>query len=105
MGASRARGEHRTGAQPSGRGQAHSERMVVGIVTGPEHPVAQIRYRLFGRRKAVSRFNGEGYDEDYNNQWELWEANTLRHMRGAAGQAVLRELREALLALPERKLI
>lgn len=53
----------------------------------------------------MSRFNGENYDEEWNNQWELWEANTLRHMRGPAGQAILRELREALLALPERKLI
>lgn len=53
----------------------------------------------------MSRYAGDNYDEEWNNQWELWQANTLRHFRGRAGQAILRELRDALLALPERKLI
>lgn len=44
-------------------------------------------------------------DEDFNNQAMLWEANQERSLRGRRGQAALRELESALLALPEKRLI
>ena len=50
------------------------------------------------------RFEGD-YDEQFPGQFMLWEANLERHFSGAAGQAKLRELRDALLALPEPRLI
>lgn len=53
----------------------------------------------------MSRFNSDDYDEEFANQGELWSANVQRHLKGAKGQAVLRELRDVLLALPEKKLI
>lgn len=53
----------------------------------------------------MSRFNSDDYDFDYPNQGDLWSANVQRHLAGAKGQAILRELRDALLTLPERKLI
>ena len=43
-------------------------------------------------------------DEDYPGQFELWQANCKRSCRGRKGRAVLRELENALLALPEPKL-
>lgn len=52
----------------------------------------------------MSRFGYEG-DEDYNNQWFLWQHNLVRHMSGPLGQKDLLDLHAALLALPERKLI
>lgn len=50
------------------------------------------------------RFDSD-YDEQFPGQYELWEHNTLRNFSGKAGQAALRELRDALLALPEKRLI
>jgi hypothetical protein len=50
------------------------------------------------------RFEGDG-DEYFPNQGALWEANLARHFSGREGQARLRELRDALLALPEKRLI
>jgi hypothetical protein len=44
-------------------------------------------------------------DEDFNNQALLWEANQERSIKGRKGQAALRELEAALLALPEKRLI
>lgn len=44
-------------------------------------------------------------DEDYPGQFELWQANCRRSLQGKAGQAALRELEAALLALPEKRLI
>ncbi len=44
-------------------------------------------------------------EEDYSGQFELWQANCERSLRGKHGQEELRELREALLALPEKRLI
>ena len=52
----------------------------------------------------LSRFEGD-YDEQFPGQYMLWAANVERHFSGAAGQAKLRELRDALLALPEKRLI
>jgi hypothetical protein len=44
-------------------------------------------------------------DEDYPGQFELWQANCERSLRGAKGQQELAQLRAALLALPEKRLI
>lgn len=44
-------------------------------------------------------------EEDYPGQFGLWQANCERSLRGKEGQAELRELRAALLALPEKRLI
>lgn len=44
-------------------------------------------------------------DEDFPNQAYLWEANQRRSLKGKKGQAALRELEAALLALPEPRLI
>jgi hypothetical protein len=44
-------------------------------------------------------------DEDFQNQAYLWEANQERSIKGRKGQAALRELEAALLALPEKRLI
>lgn len=53
----------------------------------------------------MSRF-GDDYDgAEYNNAGELWAANARRALQGRKGQKALRELREALLALPEKRLI
>jgi hypothetical protein len=53
----------------------------------------------------VSRFGCDDYDEDYPNQWFLWQHNLDRHVKGPQGQRDLLDLHAALLALPERKLI
>lgn len=50
----------------------------------------------------------EYVDADSQEQWLrmcAFEANTERHLKGKKGQAVLRELEAALLALPEKKLL
>lgn len=44
-------------------------------------------------------------DEDFNNQAILWEANQERSLKSRKGQAALRRLEAALLALPKPKLI
>jgi hypothetical protein len=44
-------------------------------------------------------------DEDYPGQFELWQANCRRSLRGKEGQAELLVLREALLAIPDKRLI
>jgi hypothetical protein len=43
-------------------------------------------------------------DEDYPGQFELWQANCERSLRGREGQEELRVLRDALLALPDKRL-
>lgn len=48
------------------------------------------------------RFNEE---EDFNNAAILWEANQERSLKSRKGQAALRRLEAALIALPEPKLI
>lgn len=52
----------------------------------------------------MTRFEGDG-DEEFPGQWWLWEGNMRRCFSGKAGQAKLREIREALLALPQKRLI
>ena len=44
-------------------------------------------------------------DEEYPGQYALWRANCARSMRGRRGQASLRALKDALLALPAKRLI
>lgn len=52
----------------------------------------------------MSRINYSD-NEEYPGQFELWQANCQRSLRGARGQRELRELEAALLALPEKRLI
>lgn len=52
--------------------------------------------------------NRAGYSEDYEiGQWSLimWRGAVASAIRGRRGQAFLRELRDALDAMPEKKLI
>lgn len=52
----------------------------------------------------MSRF--DDYDEEYfPNQAEFWHANVERALAGKRGKRALVELREALRALPEKRLI
>ncbi len=44
-------------------------------------------------------------EEDYPGQYALWDANCRRSLKGRKGQAELRELEAALLALPAKQLI
>ncbi len=44
-------------------------------------------------------------NEDFNNAAILWEANQERSLKSRKGQAALRRLEAALLALPEPKLV
>lgn len=44
-------------------------------------------------------------EEEFPGQFELWQANCSRSIKGKRGQAELRILRDALLALPEKRLI
>lgn len=53
----------------------------------------------------MSRFGEYDYDEDFANQAALWDANAKRALAGKKGKKALSELREALLALPEKRLI
>lgn len=47
----------------------------------------------------------ESDDEDFPGQWALYEANARRALHGKRGHVAIRELRDALLALPEKRLI
>lgn len=53
----------------------------------------------------MSRFDDYDYEEYFPNQGELWHANVKRALAGRRGKKALAELREALLALPEKRLI
>lgn len=44
-------------------------------------------------------------DEDFDGQFALWQANVRRSLKGRSGQRELAALREALLALPDKRLI
>lgn len=44
-------------------------------------------------------------EEDYPGQFHLFQANCARSLYGKSGQAALRELESALLALPTKRLI
>lgn len=47
---------------------------------------------------------GDDSDEDGRRQLNLWNGVETRQLRSKQGQALLRELRAALLAMPEKKL-
>lgn len=54
----------------------------------------------------MSRYcDEEMTDENAEFRWGAWMSNYHRALRGKKGRRALRELREALLALPEHKLI
>lgn len=53
----------------------------------------------------MSRFEEYEGDEDFNNQGEFWLKRAQLALEGRRGKAALRELREALEALPEKRLI
>jgi hypothetical protein len=53
----------------------------------------------------VSRYGEDYGDEYFPNQAALWEANYERALKGKRGRKVLADLRAALLALPEPRLI
>ena len=44
-------------------------------------------------------------EEDYTGQFDLWQANCERSLRGKQGQVELKELRAALLDLPDKRLL
>lgn len=52
----------------------------------------------------MSRFSYSD-DEERPGQFELWQANCRRSLLGRKGQAVLRELEAALVAMPEKRLV
>lgn len=56
----------------------------------------------------MSRYDCDGYEGDgpeYNNAWELHQQAGVNALKGRRGQAVLKELEAALLALPEKALL
>lgn len=53
----------------------------------------------------MSRFDDYDYDEQFPNQADLWQANVRRALAGKRGKKALAEMREALLALPTKRLI
>jgi len=53
----------------------------------------------------VSRCDDDDYEESFPNEAALWRANAQRALKGKRGRQALRDLREALLALPEPRLI
>lgn len=52
----------------------------------------------------MSRYNSD-YDDFDPLAYGRWEANLRRSIKGKRGQQALRDLRDALLALPEKRLI
>lgn len=54
----------------------------------------------------MSRYYDDGdYDESFPNQAALWRANADRAMSGKRGRAALSDLRDAMRALPKKRLI
>jgi hypothetical protein len=53
----------------------------------------------------MSRFGDGDYDNYFPNSGDLWWANVERALSGKPGQTALRELEQALLDLPEKRLI
>jgi hypothetical protein len=52
----------------------------------------------------MSRFDNDG-EENFAGQYELWQPNVERALKGKRGQQALRDLEQALLDLPEKQLI
>ena len=54
----------------------------------------------------MSRYGDDAdYDNSFPNENALWHANAERALKGKRGRRALRDLREALMALPEHRLI
>lgn len=53
----------------------------------------------------MSRFEDDGDGPEYNNAYELWQRNLRVALAGRRGQRALQDLRDALLALPDHRLI
>ena len=53
----------------------------------------------------MSRGGSDDYDEDFPNQGAFWWHNAERALKGKRGKKALAELREALLMLPEKRLV
>lgn len=53
----------------------------------------------------MSRFGDGDYELDFANQDAFWRANLERALAGKRGRKALGEMREALRALPEKRLI
>jgi hypothetical protein len=53
----------------------------------------------------MSRYYDDGNGYGFPNETALWEANYERALKGKRGRKALAELREALMALPEHRLI
>lgn len=53
----------------------------------------------------MSRVGDGDYDDAFPNEWAFWERRTRQVMNGKPMRKALMELREALLALPEPRLI
>lgn len=53
----------------------------------------------------MSRGGNDDYEEDFPNQGEFWWHNAMRALHGKRGKKALAELREALLMLPEKRLV
>lgn len=53
----------------------------------------------------MSRIGDYDGDESFPNEWAFWERRTRQVMSGRPFRKALDELREALLALPEKRLI
>src|SRR4051812_47885955 len=49
--------------------------------------------------------DNDDYDPNFPNEWAFWERRTRQVMSGKPMRKALVELREALLALPEKRLI
>jgi hypothetical protein len=57
------------------------------------------------RGRSMSRFADDYYEENFRNEGLLWQANLTRALNGKRGKRALAELRDALRALPEKRLI
>ena len=53
----------------------------------------------------MSRGGNDDYDENFPNEWAFWERRMKLACTSKRGRKALAELREALLALPEKRLI
>jgi hypothetical protein len=53
----------------------------------------------------MSRVGNDSDEEGWPNQGEFWWANAQRALKGKRGRKALAELREALLMLPEKRLV
>ena len=53
----------------------------------------------------MSRGGNDDYDENFPNEWAFWERRMKLACTSKRGRKALAELREALLALPERRLV